>query len=915
MTSVLCVIRGLSAPFLALTLVLLTLASNGSTDGGPTYTVPAPAWDAVRMPPSSVEDQAARSGRIVVGTVTSLSARAANGIVETDVTIAVERALKGNASGEVMLTVPGGEAGGLTYFFGGAPNFLIEERVLLFLQDTSPRLLQLWQSKYSLAGPDAFQPESGDREPIAALEARLTRVLGREARIGEQPGGRVAQMFTTGPTCTWSANDLPATFSVNPANPGVGSPSGAAFVALTYETTHVWQALSDSYISLNVTGSTDAAVWAFDDANRVGWQSPSFFSGIGAGGALGVTGCGIFNGEIDVDILVNNSSSFAWDAEDGNGISVGHFSLRETLEHEFGHAIGLGHTNVGCGGGSPSLMCPSAVAGTRTFIQADDSNGVASLYAQTGLPPGAPTGLTSTPAGGGNVFLDWNASTGGVIAYDVERSTNGCGGSFKSIRTVPAAQTQVTDDGFGGGVPGGTLCYRVKALGTGGDSAYSGSPPPPTATPPPSPINASPNPCTVTSGTVCTTTITWSGPSSSAQVRVRVNGGPESLFAQGRNGNQQAPWIQPGNIYRFNLYSNSGSNLLGFVNVTANGGSSPTPTLTPTITNTPTPTPTATVTSTPTRTPTPTLTSTPGPPTNTPTITPTPTSTNTAAPSNTPTRTSTPTATRTPTATLTRTATPFTSPAIAASPNPCVVQAGQSVCSSTISWNSFSSSAEVTVQVNSGSEFLFAGGSAGSSGAPWLQAGNQYAFRLYTTSSGSRVFQAQVIVAPLNAGPTSTPTITTTPSSTPTATDTPTTTNTLPPSNTPTLTNTPTSSPTATRTNTPTSTSTQSPATNTPSATAVVSFGPISASPNPCSIPGGQQTCGTTISWNAGSSGSAQVWVSVNGAAEQLFANARSGSSGASWIQAGNSYVFRLYNTTGGARTLIGQVVVTAVQP
>ncbi len=93
-----------------------------------------------------------------------------------------------------------------------------------------------------------------------------------------------------------------------------------------------------------------------------------------------------------------------------------------------------------------------------------------------------------------------------------------------------------------------------------------------------------------------------------------------------------------------------------------NFGELPTPTATPTATNTPTATPTSTATDTPTVTPTDTATATPtntptATPTSTPTETPTHTPTATQTPTNTPTDTPTHTATATPTATPTDTAT------------------------------------------------------------------------------------------------------------------------------------------------------------------------------------------------------------------------------------------------------------------
>ena len=64
----------------------------------------------------------------------------------------------------------------------------------------------------------------------------------------------------------------------------------------------------------------------------------------------------------------------------------------------------------------------------------------------------------------------------------------------------------------------------------------------------------------------------------------------------------------------------------------------------------------------------------------------------------------------------------------------------------------------------------------------------------------------------------------------------------------------------------------------------------LSASPNP--VPQGDNPGKTTISWSRG-----KVYVSKNGGNEVLFADKREGSQVASWILAGSSYEFRIYNS------------------
>jgi hypothetical protein len=76
----------------------------------------------------------------------------------------------------------------------------------------------------------------------------------------------------------------------------------------------------------------------------------------------------------------------------------------------------------------------------------------------------------------------------------------------------------------------------------------------------------------------------------------------------------------------------------------------------------------------------------------------------------------------------------------------------------------------------------------------------------------------------------------------------------------------------------------------------------ITASPNPVSTGGRNGT--TTVTWNTGDGTQGQVFVSVDGGQEGMFASGPSGSAPAGWIQAGKTFEFRLYAGTEHAKVL-----------
>jgi len=81
-------------------------------------------------------------------------------------------------------------------------------------------------------------------------------------------------------------------------------------------------------------------------------------------------------------------------------------------------------------------------------------------------------------------------------------------------------------------------------------------------------LTASPNP--VPAGhALGRTTISWNAfGESTSKVYVSVNGGEESLFAVGRQGSNDANWIDAGSSYEFRLYNSDHSKLLAKVSVT-----------------------------------------------------------------------------------------------------------------------------------------------------------------------------------------------------------------------------------------------------------------------------------------------------------------------------------------------------------
>ncbi len=84
-------------------------------------------------------------------------------------------------------------------------------------------------------------------------------------------------------------------------------------------------------------------------------------------------------------------------------------------------------------------------------------------------PPGVPTGLTATAVSPSRIDLSWNAASGNVVDYRIERKT-GAGGTYAQIQVVSGTTTAFQDTGL---VASTDYFYQIVACNTAGCSAYS----------------------------------------------------------------------------------------------------------------------------------------------------------------------------------------------------------------------------------------------------------------------------------------------------------------------------------------------------------------------------------------------------------------------------------------------------------
>lgn len=174
----------------------------------------------------------------------------------------------------------------------------------------------------------------------------------------------------------WSQGSMK--YYVNPAN--MDLPQSAIVPALQAGA-NAWQQAGTSF-TFTYAGTTGITTNTFDSTNVV------MFRNAASGSAIATTYSWFSGGSIvDADIVF-------WDAGfqffTGSSGCAGGFYIEDVAAHEFGHALGLGHSTVGAATMYPSISTCSQQSRT---LDADDIAAIRSLYSMAPSPLPRPTGL------------------------------------------------------------------------------------------------------------------------------------------------------------------------------------------------------------------------------------------------------------------------------------------------------------------------------------------------------------------------------------------------------------------------------------------------------------------------------------------------------------------------------------------
>lgn len=178
----------------------------------------------------------------------------------------------------------------------------------------------------------------------------------------------------------WPQSSVP--YYINPTNMDL---PGSAIEPAIRAGASAWPLQSGASFAFAFAGFSAQTTNTNDGINLVMFRNAS------SGSALATT-YSWFSGTrvIDADIVF-------WDAGfqffTGSSGCSGGFYIEDIATHEFGHALGLGHSTVSGATMYPSI---STCSQQSRSLAADDIAAVLSLYPSTATPPAAPGGLRLT---------------------------------------------------------------------------------------------------------------------------------------------------------------------------------------------------------------------------------------------------------------------------------------------------------------------------------------------------------------------------------------------------------------------------------------------------------------------------------------------------------------------------------------
>jgi hypothetical protein len=246
-------------------------------------------------------------------------------------------------------------------------------------------------------------------------------------RLIGPPSGSSGEVYVAFETVGhWAVSDIPVVVQYNSSF----DPEGIEGSSAAQSAIGTWNGASGHFFEFAFGGETTSEAPTFCVNSPSDGMNIVQITDVLPQGTLGITCNRIMNPSatrqiVEFDMLLNAGTSWST----GGSPAPGKFDLQSVMLHEFGHALGLGHSSV-----QGAVMWPALFAGVlaRT-LQNDDLDGLRELYPSAEDPTETPTATgTSTST---------STATSTQTATGTATSTSTASQTATSTRTATATAT------------------------------------------------------------------------------------------------------------------------------------------------------------------------------------------------------------------------------------------------------------------------------------------------------------------------------------------------------------------------------------------------------------------------------------------------------------------------------------------